>query len=188
MEKMEERQRVLDAVNEIDSVAIDSEDVQRATGLPTESVNEGLKWLKNRGLITSLSEGWGGLPIRVSLTTEGEDLLEDGISLREWNQRRNNGNAAGMTVTNNVSGDFHGQQIGDNNQMTVTVHTTPDQIRKLITELQEAGLTAEADAVAEATDNGNSPSGLIGVLGKVGAGLAHVANLTTIAATLNGII
>lgn len=57
-----------------------------------------------------------------------------------------------------MTGDVHGGQVGINNEQTITVQVTPEQVRNLVSALREDGLTEVANAVEEETRGGKEPA------------------------------
>lgn len=114
--------------------------------------------LRETGLITMMSDAGHSLFVG-GLTGKGQALVYTGQSVGDYLRARSGSSTTTNTV--NVTGDVHGGQVGINNEQTITVQVTPEQVRNLVSALREDGLTEVADAVEEETQGGEEPARVV---------------------------
>lgn len=111
--------------------------------------------LRDIGLVTMMSDASHSL-FMGGLTGEGRALVYTGQSVGDYLRAQSGSSTTTNTV--NVTGDVHGGQVGINNEQTITVKVTPEQVLNLVNALREDGLTEVANAVKEETRGGKEPA------------------------------
>lgn len=111
--------------------------------------------LRDIGLVTMMSDASHSL-FMGGLTGEGRALVYTGQSVGDYLRAQSGSSTTTNTV--NVTGDVHGGQVGINNEQTITVKVTPEQVLNLVNALREDGLTEVANAVEEETRGGKEPA------------------------------
>ena len=164
-----------------EKVAITFDEIARDSNFTADELRAAGSMCKDLGLITMSTDASRSMLIG-GLTGEGRALVYSRKSVGDLLQYRNGLSTTSNTV--NVTGDIHGGQVGINNEQTIIVQVTPEQVRNLIQALRHDGLTEVADAVDDETRGGKEPSRLIEGLRK---GLSVAGDAGTVMTSLGAV-
>lgn len=181
----DDAQSVLEAVYQLEqegSRMPNASTVADRLGINRSTIDRPVAWLKDRGFIDGVA-AYGGALLLIKTTTKGQDTIEYGRHVRDSEDPQLQ---PAVAINNTTTSGSINQQVGNNNEQSIRIGITPNDVAKLMRELAAGGRQDLADEVDAATAGGRNPGGIGRVLAAIIPALSSTAELGSAAATIGG--